>query len=175
MSRGDDPDMRGPTVGWSSARRCVLAVVVISALGACTPTSTDLPPSVSTAPPQAAVAQPNGEPRTVQLSGGRDTITYRVVALDPPTHPFTVDIDATGNPDLAMWFTTDFGTTLHVTPWSRRETSCERTEGQTRCRVFFAELEAQHGGVWVMHIRKRSVEPATITVTVLFETTPAGG
>ena len=140
-------------------------------LGACTEGRVSPPSKASEVPSLAAPGQPNGEPKTVGLTRGRDTVTYRVMALDPQTHTFTVRIEAEGRPDLTIWFTTDYGTTLRVTSRSRRDSSCSQTRIDSECLFRFAELEAQHAGSWVIHIRKLSLEAATVTTTVLFEAT----
>jgi len=155
-------------------RTCLLAgIVATSLLGACTTDPAAIRPSATDTPSLPADGQPNGEPRTVQLPRGRATVTYPVVALDPPTHTFSVKIDATGYPNLAVWFTTDYGAVLHVTPRTRRQADCPQTSGEMRCLFVFAQLEAQHAGDWVIHIRKRSAGASTVTMTVLFEPSPS--
>ena len=162
-----------PGAQWLSARWFLLmAVVSTSLLGACT-SETDRPSVPRGTPTLTAQGQPNGEPRTVHLKSGRATVTYPVVALDPPTHTFSVRIVASGHPDLAIWFTTDYGARLRVASRTRRGSDCAQTSGEMHCVYFFAELEAQHAGDWVIHIRKRSTKAATVAATVLFEPSPA--
>jgi hypothetical protein len=113
--------------------------------------------------------QPDGVPRTVRLGVGRVTVMYPVEALDPPTHTYSVRVVLPLEADIAAWFTTDYGQKLHILDSSFRADVCIVHHRLRVCQPQYPALEAQHGGVWTLHILKRTMPPATVTVTVRFE------
>jgi hypothetical protein len=112
--------------------------------------------------------EPNGIRRILSLGQGKVTVTYFIEALDPPTRPYDVLIEAPAGAGLAMWMTTPYGSTLHVTQDTLDHHTCGQQKGRLLCVLHFPALEAQHAGPWTAHVVKRTTAPATVAITVVF-------
>lgn len=125
-------------------------------------------PSIPTEIPQA-----NGQPKILELGKGKNSAEYRIEALDPATHIFSVGIATTPKADLKVWVTTHYGVTLRVVDSTLKDPSCQRSMKRLACRLAFPVLEAQRAGAWTVHVLKMTGEAATVVITFSFA--PAGG
>jgi len=152
------------------------AVLSLAALAACTggqggPTPARSVPveSVTASTSGSGDVQANGVPHTLDLGRGRQSAEWAIEALDPPTHSYTVRIVASGHPDLEVWLTNVHGVRLNVLPGTQEHPSCNTAPAELECVAYFPALEAQQGGIWILHVVKRTTAASRVTVTIAFE------
>jgi len=115
------------------------------------------------------LVQSNGVPKRVELGKGTTKDTYPIEALDPPTHNYTVRMEASDTADLEVWLITWYGARLNVSSSTLNDPACRPATSQTTCEWRFPALEAQRSGIWELNLRKPTAAPVLLSVTVVFE------
>lgn len=116
----------------------------------------------------APTCRPAIDRTVVRLRAGRDAAAFAIQALDPPTHTFTVRVVLPRAATVAITMRTPSGLVLHVLDQLRRQ-DCHRRGAQDVCIYHFEALEGQQGGEWIVSVRKKSPEPATVRFRIRFE------
>ena len=109
----------------------------------------------------------------VHLGEGRAQRSFFVQAPNPATHGLVVRIvlPHRARVDVTIEDTTS-GPAIHVLDQARRRDWCQSEGALDFCRLDFGTLEALSPGEWIVHVRKRSPEPAAVRVELRFEALP---
>jgi hypothetical protein len=130
------------------------------------------PPRSETGATAALVGRPQAA--VLQLARGNSTTKFTISALPPPTHTWSVAIDAPAKADVEVHILTWYGAWLSVLDTTRERQSCAITGTQTHCLLSFPLLEAQRAGPWTVIARKRTDPSATVRIQVTFNPTRTG-
>jgi hypothetical protein len=99
---------------------------------------------------------------------GPSTARFEITALAPPRHTWDVRVAAPSDADVGARIRTWYGQRLRVLDSTRDRSSCRIEASRSVCSLAFPRLEVQRPGAWTVIVTKRSMPPARVRVTVIF-------
>jgi hypothetical protein len=106
--------------------------------------------------------------RVLRFGNAKGTRRAKIEALDPSQHPVTVRVALPRRTDVDVWMEPTAGSRIDVLDRSNRS-DCKGRDSRDVCVIRYGPLERRSAGLWTLFVRKLSIGPTLIRVSVAFD------